>query len=58
MARKELTVTSYILRDGKRELISSLPKEEQVKIATALTDKFMAALGYVPENRENIKKDA
>jgi hypothetical protein len=58
MARKELTVTSYIVRDGKRTLMSSLPKEEQKKIATALIHKFMLTLGYVPENRDDIKKDA
>ncbi|MEW9124185.1 MAG: hypothetical protein AB2421_15850 [Thermotaleaceae bacterium] len=59
MARKELTVKSYIVKDGERRLISSLPKEEQKKIASALKDKFMLSLGYVPadlkEDQEKIK---
>ncbi|AOT72220.1 hypothetical protein [Geosporobacter ferrireducens] len=52
MARKELIVKSYIVRDGERTLISSLPEEEQKKIASALKDKFMLSLGYVPEDTE------
>ncbi|MDF2546113.1 MAG: hypothetical protein K0R93_1011 [Anaerosolibacter sp.] len=53
MARKKLTVRSYIVRDGKRELLTSLPEEEQKQIAQALQDKFMSALGYVPDDTED-----
>lgn len=52
MAQKELTVKTYILMDGERTLISSLPEEEQKRIASALKDKFMLSLGYVPEGTE------
>ena len=46
--KKKLTVTGYIVRDGKKIKRDELPIEEQKRMATALNNAAMKEAGYVP----------
>ena len=45
---QKLTVTGYIVRDGKKIKRDELPIEEQKRLATALNNTAMKEAGYVP----------
>jgi hypothetical protein len=49
---KELTVRTFVKVKGEYQLWESLSVEKQRQIGTALNDKALRALGYVPVKKE------